>query len=890
MRAPFSRQYRTKCPSLVIAVHRTTRVPFDLRLPERKAKGDIFYFAQFFFSSRFVAPSGMATTVTAKFAAGRSVMSQYRAPPSAADGFQEHHDAAAAAQPSLSHGTTPATTAFLASHAAPAQETATAGHRHQGCDADRAVALLYGGEIASPTVDPALPPPSPIVPPPVRVLGSMTTQRDEQSSSSSDDDEDSDDDDDAGAAGRGKPPPSKPSVETVSAIDVAPATAVREQQGGGRGAQPPHAIIASAPHAAATEVSHVVTTRVATSSSTPAATGRNDGGGGTAANDAGDDGIVLDFDDAAFGAASPPAATPSSRIAATDSNSQSDAPPRPQQAHRPSAAGPSNATTVDAPFTVKNAAVVNDGGCPAARHGATTVSDNSSSGHVSSAVTSHSAAAPPPSIVPPTAAAMNPSVVAATTASVVPSAGAAAPPPSHDTALKAEGGHQGTAMKLRPLPPPPPVSQPQATNSTRSTAASGIPPPSAAPVSSATVITPAAAPADDEWGAANATAAREREAALASTSGMSTLRNITWTEAYASLRANTTSWRRHLSPELKRVSDKVTEANAFVKALWACWHQDIKEGTPLYEERDFILCLRHVELDHGDETHRRMLLTIYRQLVHTSDASGRSAAAAVSRAAAFSPVTTSPVAGDGFATAPRAATSASATAAANRPLDPPATTGPEWEVLGFQGLNPATDLRSTGMFGLLQLLYVVDATPTFARQLYRVATSRMQEFPFALVSLNMSGVAMDALLQRHLHDLAVSRKKKEDKLAASDESSSVLKAHRERLGCTTLARIMHEFVVGALDQFFVEWTSQPQRRITDFNSIRKSLQEACLSDAAATVQRFEELQALPESSRGPGATKAEKQQSAAASIRGSHHGSANRSGASQRNPTHFSDF
>jgi hypothetical protein len=33
--------------------------------------------------------------------------------------------------------------------------------------------------------------------------------------------------------------------------------------------------------------------------------------------------------------------------------------------------------------------------------------------------------------------------------------------------------------------------------------------------------------------------------------------------------------------------------------------------------------------------------------------------------------------------------------------------GPHWELIGFQGNDPSTDLRGVGMLGLLQLLYLV---------------------------------------------------------------------------------------------------------------------------------------------------------------------------------------
>lgn len=38
-----------------------------------------------------------------------------------------------------------------------------------------------------------------------------------------------------------------------------------------------------------------------------------------------------------------------------------------------------------------------------------------------------------------------------------------------------------------------------------------------------------------------------------------------------------------------------------------------------------------------------------------------------------------------------------------------ARTGAHWESIGFQGADPATDLRGVGMLGLLQLLHLLTA-------------------------------------------------------------------------------------------------------------------------------------------------------------------------------------
>lgn len=49
------------------------------------------------------------------------------------------------------------------------------------------------------------------------------------------------------------------------------------------------------------------------------------------------------------------------------------------------------------------------------------------------------------------------------------------------------------------------------------------------------------------------------------------------------------------------------------------------------------------------------------------------------------------------------------------PVKPPAATGPHWENIGFQGMDPCTDLnRAMRMFAVLQMLHLVDTLPSLA--------------------------------------------------------------------------------------------------------------------------------------------------------------------------------
>ena len=76
--------------------------------------------------------------------------------------------------------------------------------------------------------------------------------------------------------------------------------------------------------------------------------------------------------------------------------------------------------------------------------------------------------------------------------------------------------------------------------------------------------------------------------------------------------------------------------------------------------------------------------------------------------------------------------------------------GRHWEEIGFQGVDPADDLRGVGFFGLMQLVYFLESSTTLslAREIYTYSKDEANEghfAPFCVLSLNMTQVALRAL-------------------------------------------------------------------------------------------------------------------------------------------------
>ncbi|KAK3726259.1 hypothetical protein RRG08_008640 [Elysia crispata] len=73
--------------------------------------------------------------------------------------------------------------------------------------------------------------------------------------------------------------------------------------------------------------------------------------------------------------------------------------------------------------------------------------------------------------------------------------------------------------------------------------------------------------------------------------------------------------------------------------------------------------------------------------------------------------------------------------------------GSHWEEIGFQGRDPATDLRGAGMLALLHLLFFLrdPSTRDLARDVYKLSLHPTQNFPFCVMGINLSRICIQVL-------------------------------------------------------------------------------------------------------------------------------------------------
>lgn len=79
--------------------------------------------------------------------------------------------------------------------------------------------------------------------------------------------------------------------------------------------------------------------------------------------------------------------------------------------------------------------------------------------------------------------------------------------------------------------------------------------------------------------------------------------------------------------------------------------------------------------------------------------------------------------------------------------------GNHWELIGFQGLDPSTDLRGCGFLGLMTTLYLVTESQThgLAMDIYKLSQHETQNFPFAIMSINITRIALQTLREEKLN-------------------------------------------------------------------------------------------------------------------------------------------
>ncbi|KAJ4458472.1 putative ELMOD3 protein [Paratrimastix pyriformis] len=146
--------------------------------------------------------------------------------------------------------------------------------------------------------------------------------------------------------------------------------------------------------------------------------------------------------------------------------------------------------------------------------------------------------------------------------------------------------------------------------------------------------------------------------------------------------------------------------------------------------------------------------------------------------------------------------------------------GPHWEEIGFQGVDPQTDLRSGGVLSLLQLLHLLYRHQDLAHDLFVQSRHPAKGFPLAVFSINLTGLCLEALRSGRLN-------------RPCNQAQAVLP-------------VFNTLYVAAFEHLGRIW-AQGQRTIRDAGQVLAELRRACVNNPTALMATFDKSQKAPAS-------------------------------------------
>lgn len=134
----------------------------------------------------------------------------------------------------------------------------------------------------------------------------------------------------------------------------------------------------------------------------------------------------------------------------------------------------------------------------------------------------------------------------------------------------------------------------------------------------------------------------------------------------------------------------------------------------------------------------------------------------------------------------------------NAPL--PNRVGSHWQDMGFQGQDPKTDFRGMGLLGLQQMIFFAVNYPDTARQVFSQSHHPQYGFSFAIVAINITGMAFELLNKRKLRGHFYSLHTLEPGLSEFDKVYCYL-----------------------LNEFALMWIAEKPKDIMEFSRIRDKM-------------------------------------------------------------------
>ncbi|XP_028391806.1 ELMO domain-containing protein 3-like [Dendronephthya gigantea] len=139
--------------------------------------------------------------------------------------------------------------------------------------------------------------------------------------------------------------------------------------------------------------------------------------------------------------------------------------------------------------------------------------------------------------------------------------------------------------------------------------------------------------------------------------------------------------------------------------------------------------------------------------------------------------------------------------------------GNHWQVIGFQGMDPSTDLRGCGFLGLMNILYLVTEprAHVLATNIYKLSLHETQNFPFSVMSINITRIALQTLREGKLN--------------------------RECNNRGTVFDVFNEFYAGVFYRVYTVWKNQ-RKTISDSGFVLREIEKYCKNHTNEVLRDF----------------------------------------------------
>lgn len=138
-------------------------------------------------------------------------------------------------------------------------------------------------------------------------------------------------------------------------------------------------------------------------------------------------------------------------------------------------------------------------------------------------------------------------------------------------------------------------------------------------------------------------------------------------------------------------------------------------------------------------------------------------------------------------------------------------TGSHWQQIGFQGNDPSTDIRGSGLLGILQIFYIIHTYNHLITKIYLLSIDQNQNFPLIIVSFKITQIVIQLLRSCLIYN-------------EINKNKSVIFT-------------INEIYVALFYQFYLKWKNNI-RTIIDFDKTYKELRKDAFKNWQGLLQQL----------------------------------------------------